>query len=351
MSIRNIKTAVIGASGYSGAELLRLLLMHPNAELVAVTSREQAGKTLAEVFPRFRHAVGADELLFIEPDVGAVAASGAEIVFLALPHGVAADYAAGLLEKGLRVIDLSADFRLNSPSVYECFYGKVHPAPELLDEAVYGLPEVYAEAISKARLVASPGCYPTSILVPLIPLLKKGLVKTEGIAVSSMSGASGAGKKADTSLLFCEVNESVRAYGAPTHRHLSEIEQELALAAGVEALTISFVPHLIPVTAGIATTIFAQPVDGLDSETMVEAYQASYADKGFVRILGEGVFPDTKHVVGTNFVDVGWVHDERTGRLILMSAEDNVGKGASSQALQSFNLMGGVPLDAGLMNF
>jgi len=253
-----IKTAVIGASGYTGQELLRLLAMHPAVELVAVTSRQESGRSLVSVFPRFSGAPSLAGLSFSDPDIDALAATGASLAFLALPHGVASEFAVPLLERGIRVVDLSADFRLRSAAVYEEFYGHAHPAPELLAEAVYGLPEFYRDEIVPARLVASPGCYPTSILMPLVPLLREGLVKTQGIAVSSLSGVSGAGRKADVSLLFAEVNESLRAYGAPKHRHLSEIEQELSLAAG-SGVTISFVPHLMPVNAGIVTTIFCEP--------------------------------------------------------------------------------------------
>jgi N-acetyl-gamma-glutamyl-phosphate reductase len=347
-----ISTAVVGASGYTGQELLRLLIQHPRVGLTAVTSRQEAGKPLESVFPRFRGAARIANLAFIEPDVDVIARSGVQCAFLALPHGVAAEFAGAFVERGIRVIDLSADFRLNDPAVYEEYYGAGHPAPDLMREAVYGLPEIRAEEIRQARIVASPGCYPTSILLPLLPLLERGLVDPASIAVSSVSGASGAGKKADASLLFAEVNESVRAYGAPKHRHLSEIEQELAIAAG-EPVIISFVPHLMPVTAGIASTIFCRPSgDGSGlSAGIADAYAAAYGRAPFVRVLGEGRFPDTKHVVGTNHVDIGWVIDQRAGRLILCSAEDNLGKGAASQAIQSFNIMFDLPETEGLLNY
>lgn len=350
MSKGNIKVAVIGASGYTGQELLRLLVMHPDVDLSAVTSRKEAGRLLTDVYPRLRNAKGIEALTFSMPEIDLLVAAGVETAFLALPHGVASEYAIALFEKGIRVIDLSADFRLRSAAVYEEFYGKAHPAPHLLDKAVYGLPEIYREEIKGADLVASPGCYPTSILVPLIPLLKAGLVSSEGISVSSLSGASGSGKKADVSLLFTEVNESLRAYGAPKHRHLSEIEQEMTFASGSETV-ISFVPHLMPITAGIASTIFCSSSDGLSSSQVETVLKDFYIDSPFVRILGEGVFPDTKNVVRTNFIDIGWVLDSRTGKLILCSAEDNLGKGAGGQAIQSFNVMHDLDESAGLMNF
>lgn len=352
MESQKVEVAVVGASGYTGQELIRLLATHPHVELVAVTSRQEAGRPLASVFPRLRGAPAVAGLSFIEPGVEAIVASGARAAFLALPHGVAAEFAVPLLERGLRLIDLSADFRLRDAAVYREFYGHEHPAPGLLARAVYGLPEFDRAAVAAADLVASPGCYPTSILVPLVPLVRAGVVSTDGIAVSSLSGASGAGKKAETGLLFAEVNESLRAYGAPKHRHLSEIEQEISRAAGSK-VTISFVPHLMPVTAGIVTTIFCEARGDLAtlSERVAAAYAEAYRESAFVRVLGEGVFADTKHVVRTNFVDIGWVVDPRTGRLLLFSAEDNLGKGAGSQAIQSFNLMFGLPETAGLLQF
>ncbi len=225
------KVAIVGASGYSGEELVRLLLSHPHAELAAVTSRQYAGQTLAQVFPKFAHHPRARTLRFSEPKAELLAKQ-AQIVFLALPHGVAAEFAVPLLQLGCQVIDLSADFRVKSAAVYKDFYAHDHPAPELLAQAVYGLPEVYRDQIKKASLVASPGCYPTSILLPAIPLLKAGLVQPASIIADSLSGVSGAGRKAELDYLFVECNESVRPYGIPKHRHLSEIEQELSLAAG-----------------------------------------------------------------------------------------------------------------------
>jgi N-acetyl-gamma-glutamyl-phosphate reductase len=347
--MNRIKTAIVGASGYSGMELLRLLLGHPGVELVAVTSRQEAGKPLGDVFPRFAKAPGS-ELTFIAPDPDAIAATGAKAAFLALPHGVAAEIARALLERGLRVIDLSADFRLRDAAVYEEFYGHTHPAPDLLNEAVYGLPEIRVDDIRAARLIASPGCYPTSILLPLLPLLRENLIDPATIVANSMSGVSGAGRKPDLSLLFCECNESARAYGVPKHRHLSEIEQELSLAAG-ETVVISFIPHLIPVNAGIATTTSAKLREGVAPDAIGAALEKAYADQHFVRLLGKGGCADTKNVTRTNFIDIGWQYDPRTGRVLLMSAEDNVGKGAGGQAVQSFNLMFGLSETDGLQNF
>lgn len=346
--MQRIKTAIVGASGYTGMELLRLLLGHPQVELVAVTSRQEAGKALGAVFPRFAKSAHAG-LVFTEPDPAVIAASGAEAAFLALPHGVAAPIARDLLDRGLRVIDLSADFRLQDPAVYEEFYQHPHPAPDLLEMAVYGLPEVRAAAIRDARLVAAPGCYPTSILLPLLPLLRAGLLDAATLVANSMSGVSGAGRKADLTLLFCECNESARAYGIPKHRHLSEIEQELSLAASTK-VTITFIPHLIPVNAGIVTTTTASLRQGVAPEAVGEALADAYDGAAFVRLLGRGGCADTKNVTRTNFIDIGWQHDPRTGRVLLLSAEDNLGKGAGGQAVQCFNLMFGLAETAGLQN-
>lgn len=353
--MQTIRTAIVGASGYSGEELVNLLLRHPQAELTAVTSRQYAGQTLAQIFPKFAGRPQARALTFIEPKVDELARL-ADIIFLALPHGVAAEFAAPLLAKGRRVIDLSADFRLRSAAVYKEFYGHDHPAPDLLAQAVYGLPEVYREQIKASRLIASPGCYPTSILLPTLPLLKAGLIAAQGIIADSLSGVSGAGRKAEVDYLFCECNESMRAYGVPKHRHLSEIEQELSLAAGAPVV-IQFTPHLIPVNRGIITTLYltpAQPVQGAEAAAafqarVAECYQQAYRHEAFVRLLSGKALPDSKNVVGTNFIEIAWRVDPRTGRLLALSAEDNVVKGAGGQAVQAMNIACGFAETAGLM--
>lgn len=340
------KVAIVGASGYSGEELIRLLARHPAAELTCVTSRSESGKRLSDVYQKFAETRYAG-LLFAESDSAAVVSSGAALAILALPHGLAHEFAVPLLEAGLRVIDLSADFRLRDAAIYEDFYGHPHPAPELLAESVYGMPEIYRDQIREARLVASPGCYPTSIILPLHPLLKRGLLDPCTIVVSSMSGVSGAGRKADLAYSFVECNESARAYGLPKHRHLSEIEQELSAAAGT-MVKISFTPHLIPLNRGIATTIYASPMAGIGKDEIAGALHEAYAHEPFVRILGEDGYPDIKNVAYTNFLDLAWRCDPRTGRVILLSAEDNLVKGAAGQALQSLNLLCGWDETAGL---
>src|SRR3954453_12182032 len=254
---KKVKVGIVGASGYSGEELVRLLLTHPHTELTAVTSRQYAGQTLAHIFPKFAHHPQSKNIHFTEPNAELLAKQ-AQVIFLALPHGVSAEFAVPLLQQGCQVIDLSADFRLKSAEGYKDFYAHDHPAPELLATSVYGLPEVYRSAIKTAMLVASPGCYPTSVLLPTLPLLRAGLIKPTGIIADSMSGVSGAGRKVEQDYLFVECNESVRPYGVPKHRHLSEIEQELSLAAGTPVI-IQFTPHLIPVNRGILTTLYLEP--------------------------------------------------------------------------------------------
>jgi N-acetyl-gamma-glutamyl-phosphate reductase len=341
------KVAVIGASGYSGEELVRWLSRHPRVDLAALTARQAAGQPLAAVYPQFS-GTRFGSLKFTDSTADAVIQSGARFVFLALPHGVAAEFARPLVAAGLRVLDLSADFRIKDPAVYAEYYGGEHHAPELAARSVYGLPEVYREAIRGAQLVACPGCYPTSILVPLVPLLRRGLLKPGSIVATSLSGVSGAGRNAKVDYLFVECNESVRAYGVPKHRHLSEIEQELSAAAG-SRVTINFTPHLIPVNRGIHTTIYAAPQEGIEPCHLENAWREHYAGEPFVRILEGGALPDTKHVTLTNFIDIAMRHDPRTGRVVLLSAEDNLAKGAAGQGVQCLNLMAGWPETTGLL--
>jgi N-acetyl-gamma-glutamyl-phosphate reductase len=349
------KVAIVGASGYSGEELVRLLLHHPHVELSAVTSRQSAGQTVAQVFPKIASHPKSKTLRFSEPN-SELLAKQAELVFLALPHGVAAEFAVPLLQLGCQVIDLSADFRLRSNEVYKEFYGHDHPAPELLGKSVYGLPEVYRAEIKSASLVASPGCYPTSVLLPALPLLRAQLIQPHSIIADSLSGVSGAGRKAEMDYLFVECHESARPYSVPKHRHLSEIEQELSLAAGID-VTIQFTPHLIPVNRGILTTLYLAPAKHFANESERAAlaekigacYLSTFGREPFVRLLEGKALPDTKNVVGTNVIEIAWCLDPRTGRLLVMSAEDNILKGASGQAVQSMNIMCGFPETAGLV--
>ncbi len=340
-----MKVGIVGASGYSGEVLVKLLLNHPRVTLAAVTSRSQVGKRLSAVIPAVR---GADRgLTFSDSDPVALAAGDIDLFFLALPHGAAATYARALVAGGKRVIDLSADFRIADLATYERYYGK-HHAPELLAGARFVLPELTPpEWMTETKLVAAPGCYPTSILVPLVPLLRAGVIAREHIVANSYSGVSGAGKKAEEMYLYVERAESIKAYGLAKHRHLAEIEEQLALHTGAKTM-IQFNPHLAPMRRGIATTITVPAAPGGTVEQLYAAWNSAYAGRPFVQILASGETPDTAHVVGTNRVDMSAVHDPRTGNFVITSAEDNLMKGASGQAVQIMNLWCGFEETAGL---
>ena len=330
-----MKVGIVGATGYSGEVLVKLLLGHPRVTLAAVTSRSQAGKPLATVVPAVR---GADRgLKFTDSDATALAASDIDLFFLALPHGAAATYAKALVAAGKRVIDLSADFRIADLATYTKYYGE-HRAPELLPSARFVLPELTPPAWkTEAKLVAAPGCYPTSILVPLVPLLKAGVISREHIVVNSYSGVSGAGKKAEEMYLFVERAESIKAYGLVKHRHLAEVEEQLALHTGAKTI-IQFNPHLAPMRRGIATTITVPATAGATIEALYAAWRETYAGRPFIQVLPTGETPDTAHTIGSNRVDMSAVHDPRTGNFVITAAEDNLVKGASGQAVQIMNL-------------
>lgn len=340
-----MKVGVIGAAGYSGEVLVKLLLGHPHVTLAAVTSRTHAGKPLSAVIPSLR---GLDRgLRFVDSDVAALAASDIDLFFLALPHGAAATYAKALVAAGKRVIDLSADFRIADLATYQKYYGE-HHAPDLLKSARFVLPELTPPAWKQeAALVAAPGCYPTSVLVPLVPLLKAGVVSRDHIVVNSYSGVSGAGKKVEETYLYVERAESTKAYGLTKHRHLAEIEEQLALHTGAKTI-IQFNPHLAPMRRGIATTITV-PAAKPSLEALYDAWRAQYGRSPFVSLLPSGDTPDTAHVVGTNRVDMSAVLDARTGNFVITSAEDNLVKGASGQAVQIMNLWLGFEETAGLL--
>jgi len=337
----SLRVGILGGSGYTGVELLRLLAGHPHAEVVAVTSRRAAGQPVADMFPSLRGWV---DLAFEEPDP-AVLAGRCDVVFCGVPHGVAMNQVPALLEQGVRVIDLSADFRLRERAVYEQWYQETHAAPGLLAEAVYGLPEVHKEAIAGARLVASPGCYPTAVQLAFLPLVEAGLVAEEGLIADAKSGASGAGREAKTHLMLAESSDSMFAYGAAGHRHLPEIEQELSLAAG-RSLALTFVPHLAPMIRGIHADCYSRL---LDTEADLQAvFEARYADSPFVDVMPSGSHPATRSVRGSNFCRLA-VHRPGNGRQVMVfSVIDNLVKGAAGQAVQSMNLMFGLEEAAGL---
>ncbi len=341
-----LRTAVIGASGYSGQELLRYLARHPVFEIVLVTSRQYAGEPLGKYVYGLPKKLGA--LTFTDAGSDADLAGKADLFFLAVPHGTAAPYAVALRKAGKTVVDLSADFRSTDPAIYKSFYDHDHPAPELLKEAVYGLPELHRAALKTAKLIAAPGCFPTSIILPLAPFLRRKAIDPAHITVTSLSGVSGAGRKLELRLLFGEVADNMYAYGAPKHRHLGEIEQELSLAAGL-AVTITFVPHLVPIHRGMVTTIVAPLTD--PAMTDADAYdlmQEAYGDEPFVEVLPTGSLPQAREVAHSNRIQIAARVDPRTKRLLLFSSIDNLGKGNASQAIQAANLASGLDEAAGL---
>ncbi len=343
-----MNVGIVGASGYSGEVLVKTLLGHPQVRLTAVTSRQQAGKTVAQIIPALR-GTAAEQLKFIDSDARAIAARGdVDLWFLALPHGAAADFAKALVPAGRKVVDLSADFRIADLATYEKYYGG-HHAPELLPQARFVLPELTdAKWKTEIKLAAAPGCYPTSTLVPLAPLLRAGVVTKEHIVVNSFSGVSGAGKKVEEQYLYVERTESAKAYGLTKHRHLAEIEEQLSGVAGTK-IVLQFNPHLAPMRRGIITTTTVPAAAGATIESLYAAWRAAYAGKPFVAILPAGETPDSAHVTGTNRVDISAVLDARTGNFVITSALDNLVKGASGQAVQIMNLWLGLPETAGLL--
>ncbi len=343
--MKKISVGLVGVTGYTGMELTRLLENHSRFELVRVTSRAEAGKKLADIYP-FLQGMRYGDIVITEPDPDDLAAA-CELVFLAVPHKTAMEIAAVLLERNTRVVDLSADFRLRDREVYEHWYKCQHTQPALLETAVYGLPELYEPAIRTATLIANPGCYPTSAILGLYPALKNAMVDTKGIVIDAKSGATGAGRKAAVGSLFCEVSDTFRAYGLPTHRHTPEIEQEIGAIAG-EEMTISFNTHLLPINRGILSTIYTTLIKDMTLDDVHALYEEAYRTHPWVRVLPTGKLPETRFVRGTMFCDIGVVVDRRTNRLVILSAIDNVCRGASGQALANANLMCGIDVQEGL---
>jgi len=339
-----VHVGIVGASGYTGVELARLLAGHPEVHLTVATSRQYAGKPLSEVFPNLRKRV---DILCENLPVQELV-NRADFFFTAVPHKTAMDIVPKLLDAGKKVVDLSADYRIHDPAVYETWYQE-HTSPELLGEAAYGLPELYRQHIKAARLTANPGCYPTSVILALVPLLRAGLIDPTTLIIDSKSGTSGAGRAASVGTLFCEVTDGFKPYKVGgTHRHIPEIEQELSIAAGTP-VTVSFTPHLLPISRGILSTIYASLTSEGKAADLQALYEQTYRDEPFVRVLPAGVPPATQHVRGSNCCDLSLQKDPRTGRLIVMSAIDNIVKGASGQAVQNMNLMNGFPETMGLM--
>jgi len=338
-----VKVSIIGATGYAGAELVRILSRHPDAELAALTTQSYAGKPFWEVYP---HLYGYTSLVCEEMDLARVI-EASDVVFIALPHGHAMPVALEAGRRGKKVVDLGADFRLSDYKVYEQWYKVEHAARELLAEAVYGLPELNREKIKSAWLVANPGCYPTSAILALAPLLKNNLADTGTIIIDSKSGVSGAGRGLSLNTHFGEVNENFRAYNVGVHRHTPEIEQELGRLAG-QAFTVSFTPHLLPITRGILSTVYARLTSPLSQAEALELYRGFYRGESFIRVLPQGFLPQTKWVSGTNHCDIGLTVDQRTGRVVVTAAIDNLVKGAAGQAVQNMNLLCGFAEDTAL---
>ncbi|MBU1182060.1 MAG: N-acetyl-gamma-glutamyl-phosphate reductase [Proteobacteria bacterium] len=339
-----LRVAVVGATGYVGAELVRLLSGHPEAKLTVITSRQYAGVRFDHVFPSMTGHVD----LVCEDLSADNLCDRADLFFLSIPHKIPMEIVPGLISKGKRVIDLSADFRFRDSETYEAYY-QPHTSKNLLEKAVYGLSEIYHDKIKGADLIGNPGCYPTSVLLPLIPLLKEGFLDAESIIADSKSGVSGAGRSLALSSHFCEVNESFKAYKVAAHRHNPEIEEVLSRETG-RRTRITFVPHLVPVTRGMLTTIYARLKADVSSEHIKKCLSSFYSGRPFIRLCDDIRLPDTKHVTGTNYCDIGFRIDQRTGCLILISAIDNLVKGAAGQAVQNMNIMLGYEETAGLMS-
>ncbi len=337
-----VRIGIYGGSGYTGQELLRLLSGHPGAEVVAATSRRFAGVPVADVYPVFS---GRTDLTYTDISPEEMAAR-ADLVFLALPHGVSMEVAPLFLKAGRKVIDLSADFRIRDAASYEAWYGR-HTAAATIPEAVYGLPELYRDRIRTSRLVANPGCYPTSIILGLAPVLGSRWVETGSVIADSKSGVSGAGRDPQIASLYCEVDGGFKAYKVGRHRHTPEIEQELSLLAGSE-MKISFTPHLLPVKRGILSTIYATLQRDVTGEDATALYREFYRDEPFVRVCRAGQVPNLSSVVGSNYCDIGVAVDPRTRRIIIVSVIDNLIKGASGQAIQNMNLLCGLEEATGL---
>ena len=338
-----VKVGILGATGYAGIEVVRLIISHPDAELVRVVSQSFVGQKISDVYPNLK---GICDMECSALDIDDIAES-CDVVFTALPHGASKTVIPALFEKGLKVIDLSGDFRYNDPKVYEEWYGEPHSAPEVLEQSVYGLCELHRDEIKKHRLIGNPGCYTTCSILALAPLVASKSVNIHSLIADAKSGVTGAGRSAALPNIYCEVNESLKAYKVATHRHTSEIEQELSLLAG-EDIKLSFTPHLIPMQRGILATCYADLTKPMTTEEAVELYKKFYKDEKFVRIYDAGTLPEVKHVTGSNYAAIGIVIDERLNRAVVVSCIDNLVKGAAGQAVQNMNLICGFDEDSGL---
>lgn len=335
-----IRAGIVGGTGYTGVELMRLLSGHPKVEVAAATSRGDAGRIISDVYPNLR---GAYPFPFVEPDIESL--SGCDVVLFATPNGTAMRMAPELLKRGIRVIDLAADFRLKNPSEWEAWYGEPHRCPDLLERAVYGLPEWNRDAIQHADLIACPGCYPTSVQLPIVPLLKTGCVRDDFVIADVKSGVSGAGRKAEMAILMSETGESFKAYSVKGHRHWPEIRQGFHLFAGKD-VALTFVPHLTPMIRGIHSTLYLKA--SVDLDRVQETLEATYAQAPFVDVLPKGSHPDTRNVRGSNRCQIAVHHPQGGDMLVVLSVIDNLVKGAAGQAIQCLNLMFGFDETSGL---
>ncbi len=339
-----IKAGIIGSTGYAGAELVRLLMQHPEAEICWCGSRSYIGEDFASIYRNLFRIV---DQTCLDDNLEELAEE-ADVIFTATPQGFCASVMSDAILAKTKIIDLSADFRLKDVAVYEKWYKIQHKSRQYLPEAVYGLCEINREQIRNTRLLANPGCYTTCSILTLYPLVKEGLVDPSTIIIDAKSGASGAGRGAKVANLYCEVNENIKAYGVTTHRHTPEIEEQLGYACG-QPVVLNFTPHLVPMNRGILVTAYANLAGNVSPEAVQAAYEKYYGEEFFIRLLGQGVFPETRWVEGSNFVDIGFQLDPRTHRIVAMGALDNLVKGAAGQALQNMNLMFGLPENAGLM--
>lgn len=339
-----IKVGIIGSTGYAGAELVKILSGHPEVEITALTSRQYAGIPFSDVYPFLKGIVDCDcEALDVDKFC-----EKTDYVFTALPHKLPMEIIPELLSRGKKVIDLSADFRFNDVKLYESYYQK-HSEPELLNKSVYGLSEIYGDKIKDASIIGNPGCYPTTVLLALIPLIRAGLIEIENIVADSKSGVSGAGRSVSLGTHYCEVNESFKAYGLEGHRHRPEMEEVLSREAG-EDINITFVPHLLPVSRGMLTTLYTKITQNVNNDDIRNCYESFYQDKKFIRIFADSAKPpEMKNVQNTNFCDIGFSLDASSGRLVVVSTIDNLVKGASGQAVQNMNLMHGFDETTGLI--
>jgi len=340
-----VKIGVLGGTGYAGVEVVRLLTMHPEAEITRIVSHTFEGKKISEVYPNLR---GICDIECSALDIDDIA-NNCEVVFTALPHGASKEVIPSLFEKGLKIIDLSGDFRYNDKDVYEKWYGMPHDCPELLDKSIYGLCELHRDEIPNFSLIGNPGCYTTCSILALAPLVKNNMIDNKSIIIDAKSGVTGAGRGLSIPSLFCECTETMKAYKVATHRHTSEIEQELSLIAG-EDIQLSFTPHLAPMKRGILATCYANLSKSVSQDEVVKAFKEFYDGDEFVRVYDSGSLPEVKHISGSNYVGLGVVVDERLNRVVVVSCIDNLIKGAAGQAIQNMNLICGFEESTGLKN-